>query len=73
MTTRPLEDMIQIVRNGGSLDLQAGNLSRDNLTYLVRNTREKTTIVLRGLSARSTDELVNISANSTGTVIFLLD
>ena len=74
MSMRPLNDLLQIVRSGGSLDLQAGNLSRDELTELVRNTREnKATVVLRGLDTRSTDELVHISRNSMGSVIFVLD
>jgi hypothetical protein len=37
MMTRPIADLVQIVRNGGSLDLQAGNLSTDELLQLVRN------------------------------------
>lgn len=73
MTTRPLDDLIQIVRNGGSLDLQAGNLSKDELTDLVRNTSEKATVILRGLNTRAIEELVHISRNSAGRAIFVLD
>jgi hypothetical protein len=73
MATRPLDDLIQIVRNGGSLDLQAENLSREQLIQLVANIVAKATVILRGLNARPTDELVQISRNSAGTVIFALD
>ncbi|SRR6266851_3736674 len=60
MATRPLNDLIQIARNGGGLDLQADNFSRDQLIQLVRNTVQKTTVILRGLNSRPTDELVQI-------------
>lgn len=73
MTTRPIADLVQIAANGGGLDLQAGNLGRDELVQLVRNTNQKATVILRGLHARSTDELVQISRNSAGSVIFVLD
>ena len=74
MTTRPIADLVQIARNGGSLDLQAGNLSRDDLVQLVRNMHEKATVILRGLHTRATDELVQISQQSNvGAVIFVLD
>ena len=73
MTTRPIADLVQIAANGGGLDLEAGNLSRDQLVQLARNTREKATMILRGLNSRSTDELVQISRTTTGSVIFVLD
>jgi hypothetical protein len=73
MTTRPIADLVQIVANGGGLDLQAGNLSTVELVQLARNTLEKSTVILRGLNSRPTDELVQISRNSTGSVIFVLD
>ena len=72
MTTRPIDDLVQIARSGGGLDIEAANLDRDQLTRLV-NTGQKATIILRGLSNRSTDELVHISRNSAGNVIFVLD
>jgi hypothetical protein len=74
MTTRPIADLVEIVRNGGCLDLQAGNLSRDELVELVRNMHQNATVTLRGLNTRATEELVHITRNSNvGTVIFVLD
>ena len=71
MATRPLDDLIQIVRNGGSLDLQAENLSREQLIQLVANIVAKATVILRGLNARPTDELVQISRNSAGSPLMM--
>jgi hypothetical protein len=73
MTTRPFDDLLHIVRNGGSLDFQAENLSRENLVQLAANTQEKAIVILRGLNTRSTDELLQISRNGKGAVIIVLD
>jgi hypothetical protein len=73
MTTQSIDDLVQIARNGGGLDLEAGNLSRDQLVHLAQNASEKATIILHGLNGRPTDELVHIVRNSVGRVIFVLD
>ena len=73
MTTRPIDDLVQIVLNGGGLDIQAGNLSTDQLTHLTKNNGHKATIILRGLNDRPTAELVQIGKNHGGSVIFVLD
>jgi hypothetical protein len=73
MTTRPIDHLVQIAANGGGLDLDARNLSKDQLIQLARNTNAKATLILRGVGSKSTDELVQISRNTTGNVIFVLD
>jgi hypothetical protein len=73
MFMRPLNDLLQIVRSGGSLDLQAGNLSTDDLAQLAGNASEKVTLILRGLSTRSTTDLIRIKTLTAATVIFVFD
>lgn len=73
MTTRPIDQLVQIAANGGGLDPDARNLNRDQLVQLARNTSAKATLILRGINSKSTDELVQISRNTTGNVIFVLD
>lgn len=73
MTTRPIDELVEIVGNGGGLDIQAGNLSTDQLTDLTRHNGHNATIILRGLNDRPTAELVQIGKNHGGTVIFVLD
>ena len=74
MATRQFNDLLQIVRNGGGLDIHIGGLTRENLVQLVANVKEGSTIILRGSKAMPTDELVQIAANATkGAVIFVDD
>jgi hypothetical protein len=69
VSSKSLDDLVQIVRNGGSLDLQIGGLSTSDLLHLVCNAREKSTLILRGAKARTTEDLLQISRNAVGTVI----
>ena len=62
------------LRYNTTIPIQIQTLSRDQLIQLVRNTGEKTTLILRGINTRPTEELIEISRNSsTGTVIFVFD
>jgi hypothetical protein len=73
LSSKSLDDLVQIVRNGGSLDLQIGGLSTSDLLHLVRNAREKSTLILRGAKARTTEDLIQIGRNAVGTVILDID
>jgi hypothetical protein len=61
--------LIQIVSNGGSLDLQIGGLTTPQLVQLVSSARKTSTIILRGAKTRTTPELVQISASAAGMVV----
>jgi hypothetical protein len=65
-----IDDLIQIVRNGGGLELQIGGFTTPQLVQLVSNASTKSTIILHGASGRTPSELVQISANVGGSVIF---
>jgi hypothetical protein len=67
------DELLHIVRNGGSLDFPVGMRSTEELIQIVRNTKEKATVTLRGLGMRTADEFVQISRNSVGNVVFVLD
>jgi hypothetical protein len=71
--SKPLDDLLQIVRNGGSLDFQIAGLSTADLVQIVRNAKENSTIILRGAKARTTEDLLQISRNAVGTVILDID
>ena len=70
-TTRALDDLLQIVRNGGSLDIKADGYSTEDLVQLARNAQENCRIILRGISQKSADELVHICRNGAGKVIIV--
>jgi hypothetical protein len=69
LSSKPLDDLLQIVRNGGSLELHMAGLSGADLVQLVRNARANSTITLRGAAARTTSELIHIAGNAVGNVI----
>jgi hypothetical protein len=73
VSSKSLTDLIQIVRNGGSLALKVSSHTTADLVQLVRNGTAKSTIILRGADARTTEDLVQISRNATGTVILDVD
>jgi len=73
MTNKTQDELLQIVRNGGGLDLSVGTRSTQDLIQLVQNTKEKATVTLRHVGIRTADELVQISRNSKGSVVFVLD
>ena len=68
------EDLVQIVANGGCLDLTAGVRSQMDLVQLAANAKGKAAkIILRDLGMRSTTDLIQIAANAPGQVTFVLD
>jgi hypothetical protein len=69
VSSKPLDDLLQLVRNGGSLDLHIAGLSGADLVQLVRNARVNSTIILRSAKTRTTGELIHITANAVGKVI----
>ena len=73
MSNRSLDQLVQIVRNGGSLDFHVGTRSTEDLVHLVRNMTANATVILRGVGTRPTDDLVHIARNGAGTVILDLE
>jgi DNA-binding protein YbaB len=73
-STRSQQDLVQIVMNGGGLDMKAGTLSQQDLVQLAQNASARgTTIILRELGTRSSADLVQIAANGKGNVLFVLE
>lgn len=74
MTMRTRDELIHMVQNGASLDIQTGNLRLDDLKHIARNLPENASLTLRGVDKRfSVDELVQIKRSTVGTVTFVLD
>lgn len=69
---RSQEDLLNILRNGGGLDISVGTRNTDDLVQLARNTRDKATLILRDVGSRANDDLVHISRNANGKIIFVL-
>lgn len=69
----PAEELTHLVRNGGSLDIDARHYTADNLVHIVRNAKVDSVVVLRGLAGRPIDDLVQIARNGVGQVRFVLD
>jgi len=76
---KTIDDLVQIVANGGGLDLHidanGGHFARPtpDLVRLVSNASPKSTITLRGAGSRPTPDLVQVSRNASGSVIFVLE
>jgi hypothetical protein len=69
-TTKPLEDLLQIVRNGGGIDMEMLGRSIADLVQIVSSAKPNSTIIFRGSSMRPTQDLVQIAQNAVGSVIF---
>jgi len=67
------EDLLNILRNGGGIDIQVRTRSKEDLLQLVRNQSQKSPIVLRGLDNMNTDDIVQISRNCAGAVTFVFE
>ena len=72
---RSQQDLVQIVMNGGSLDLKAGLRSQQDLVQLASNarTRNDAKIILRDVGKKPTTELVQIATNAPGKITFVID
>jgi hypothetical protein len=72
---RSQQDLVQIMANGGSLDLKVGHRSQQDLVQLAANAMGKpdTKIVLREVGMTSTADLVQIAASAPGKVTFVID
>ncbi len=68
---KSIDDLLQIVRNGGGLDMQVDHRTTPELVQLVSNAKPKSTIILRNANTRPTPDLVHIAANAKGCVIFV--
>jgi hypothetical protein len=68
-------DLVQIIANGGSLELNVGSFSQQDLVQLAANLRRHSNakIIMRNVGLKSTADLVQIAANAPGQVIFVLD
>ncbi|MGA2484998.1 MAG: hypothetical protein ABSF49_03295 [Roseiarcus sp.] len=68
------QELVQIVANGGGLDLRVGFRSQQDLVQLAANARASgATIILRDVGTKATAELVQIAANAQGKVLFVID
>jgi hypothetical protein len=68
------QDLVQIVANGGSLDLKVGLRSQQDLVQIAANAGGKDVrIILREVGRKSAAELVQIAANAPGRVTFAFD
>jgi hypothetical protein len=68
MKGRTLQDVIQLARNGASLDMTGAGWTADDLVQIVRNASEHITI--RGTRGFRTEELLFIARNGSGKVTF---
>jgi hypothetical protein len=72
--SRSQVDLVQIIANGGSIDMAAGGRSQPDLVQLAAHTKTRgAKLTLRDISGRSTMDLVQIAANAPGLVTFVLD
>lgn len=68
--TFPITALIQIVSNGGGLDIDVEERPTAELVRLVSNAAPKSTIILRNANRRPSDDLVQVARNAKGSVIF---
>jgi hypothetical protein len=71
---RSQQDLVQIVANGGDLDLKVGGRDLQDLVQLAASARASgAKIILREVGKKPTAELVQIAANAPGKVTFVID
>jgi hypothetical protein len=71
---RSQQDLVQIVANGGGLDMKVGPRNQQDLVQLAANAgRSGAKFVLRDVGMRPTTDLVQIAANGAGNVVFVFD
>lgn len=72
MAARTFYDLRSILKNGGGLDMDKGNLSAGELLDLARSMSPDSTLTLRGLSSVSSSDLLSITRQAKGRVVFAL-
>jgi hypothetical protein len=71
---RSQQELVQILANGGGLDMKVGTRSQQDLVQLAANAGGSgATLILRDLGMRSSADLVQIAANGKGNVLFIFE
>ncbi len=71
---RSQQDLVQILANGGGLDMNVGMRSQQDLVQLAANAGASGgTLILRDLGMRSSADLVQIAADGKGRALFILE
>ena len=68
------QDLMQIMANGGHLDLKVGHRTQQDLLLLAAIAKKHNArIILRDVGKKQMADLVQIAANATGKVPFMFD
>ena len=71
LKARLQQDLVQIVMNGGGLELDAQAIPTMLLVQLAANAQASgARLLFRGMGARPTQDLVQIAVNGKGAVVF---
>jgi hypothetical protein len=65
-----IDQLVQIARNGGSLEIPAGQFTADNVVQLARNMTEGSILRIHNSNAFTAEQLVQIARSKSGQVIF---
>ena len=65
-----LEDLIQIARNGGSLEVDGGQFTPENLVQIARNLTDAGKMKVDNSQRFTAADLVQIARNGPGKVTF---
>jgi len=66
-----IQDLIQIIANGGGVEIDAANYSTQDLSHMAANARNSGAhLVFYNAQTKSTPELVQIAANGKAHVLF---
>ncbi|MGD0026829.1 MAG: hypothetical protein ABSC37_19790 [Xanthobacteraceae bacterium] len=65
-----LDQLIQIARNGGSLEIPGGQFTADDVIQLARNMTEGAILRIHSCNVFTSEQLVQIARNKCGQVIF---